>query len=323
MVDAGSLTPWVDGAGALVTAGGAVALLVTGKSGIEPPVEGRAFLVRMVAIACGVGCGLLWWFGRNQLDTYTLVFTALLSLGVFLLLAAIYLTSYWTLCLKCRDDTERYLAGLWLRPQAKAVLDGKLDLPKPYGPLHETPQDVTDYFCNSGKNPSFLWKSGALIASKLLMCFLFLAVVLAGAVALTSGTIAQLRPVIVETSDSRVSVDIPSDVLFEFNKAAIQPQAEAVLLRVAAILKARAAKEATIAGHTDSVGSTKDNQALSERRASAVYSWLTTKGGLAGVRFTVRGYGETVPRVPNVKPDGSDDPEGRTQNRRVEIQFGQ
>jgi outer membrane protein OmpA-like peptidoglycan-associated protein len=35
-----------------------------------------------------------------------------------------------------------------------------------------------------------------------------------------------------------------------------------------------------------------------------------------------QGFGATRPKVPNTKPDGSDDPEGRQINRRVEIVFG-
>ena len=58
---------------------------------------------------------------------------------------------------------------------------------------------------------------------------------------------------------------------------------------------------------------------LSENRAGAVKSWLVQNASIAGSRITTQGWGETKPVAPNKKPDGSDDPEGRQKNRRVEI----
>jgi photosystem I P700 chlorophyll a apoprotein A2 len=46
---------------------------------------------------------------------------------------------------------------------------------------------------------------------------------------------------------------------------------------------------------------------------------LANKEGLKNVRFATRGFGAKKPVAPNTKPDGSDDPEGRQKNRRVEI----
>lgn len=62
------------------------------------------------------------------------------------------------------------------------------------------------------------------------------------------------------------------------------------------------------------------NQDLSERRAGAVRDFLTL--ALADPpRFEVAGRGETEPVADNGKPDGSDDPDGRRRNRRVEITY--
>jgi photosystem I P700 chlorophyll a apoprotein A2 len=58
---------------------------------------------------------------------------------------------------------------------------------------------------------------------------------------------------------------------------------------------------------------------LSENRADAVKAWLVKNASIAGSRITTQGWGETKPVAPNKKPDGSDDPEGRQKNRRVEI----
>jgi len=58
---------------------------------------------------------------------------------------------------------------------------------------------------------------------------------------------------------------------------------------------------------------------LSDRRAAAVKTWLATTGGLAKTTFSTKGFGAKQPVAPNTKPDGSDDPDGRQKNRRVEI----
>jgi outer membrane protein OmpA-like peptidoglycan-associated protein len=58
---------------------------------------------------------------------------------------------------------------------------------------------------------------------------------------------------------------------------------------------------------------------LSENRADAVKNWLVQNASIAGARITTQVWGETKPVAPNKKPDGSDDPEGRQKNRRVEI----
>ena len=46
-----------------------------------------------------------------------------------------------------------------------------------------------------------------------------------------------------------------------------------------------------------------------------------SKGGVTGVQFQTKGYGESKPVAHNTKPDGSDNPEGRAKNRRVEIKI--
>ncbi len=151
---------------------------------------------------------------------------------------------------------------------------------------------------------------------------LYLVVIFAGSMTLTSGAMVLLRPPVeVETQDGKTSLDMPSDVMFAFDKAELESTAEPILARVASILKARKVREATIEGHTDGAGTPSYNQRLSERRASAVYEWLTTKGGMSAIRFHVIGYGATRPRAPNVKPNGADNPDGRLLNRRVEVSF--
>lgn len=109
------------------------------------------------------------------------------------------------------------------------------------------------------------------------------------------------------------------DVLFDFDKADILPKAEETLSKAAAIVKQRAKGVVLIGGHTDSKGGDAYNMSLSERRANSVRDWFRTKGGLGSTQFETKGFGAKQPVAPNQKPDGSDDPEGRQKNRRVEI----
>jgi len=112
---------------------------------------------------------------------------------------------------------------------------------------------------------------------------------------------------------------LSADVLFDFDKADVKKEATASLEKVVTVLKSYPRSEVTIEGHTDAKGLEPYNQKLSERRATSVRQWLVVTGGLADMRLLTSGYGAKKPVAPNLKPDGSDNPEGRQQNRRVEI----
>jgi photosystem I P700 chlorophyll a apoprotein A2 len=116
-----------------------------------------------------------------------------------------------------------------------------------------------------------------------------------------------------------IIVDLKSDVLFDFNKADIKPEAAASLAKVALIIKKKARGRVLIEGHTDSVGTDEYNQKLSERRAEAVRRWLADRHGINPDIMAVKGWGEARPVAPNTNPDGSDNPAGRALNRRVVI----
>jgi outer membrane protein OmpA-like peptidoglycan-associated protein len=118
---------------------------------------------------------------------------------------------------------------------------------------------------------------------------------------------------------NEVRIDLNADVLFDFDKWDILPKAEETLSKAAAIVKERAKGTVRINGHTDAKGSDAYNMRLSDRRANSVRDWFRTKGGLSAFNFETKGFGATQPVAPNKKPDGSDDPEGRQKNRRVEI----
>jgi OOP family OmpA-OmpF porin len=101
---------------------------------------------------------------------------------------------------------------------------------------------------------------------------------------------------------------------FEFNKTRLMPDAETILNWAAAILKKYPDMKVEVAGHTDSVGSVKYNQKLSEGRAQAVKDYLVN-AGIPETQMTVKGYGKAEPVVSN------DTDEGRERNRRVELRI--
>jgi outer membrane protein OmpA-like peptidoglycan-associated protein len=124
----------------------------------------------------------------------------------------------------------------------------------------------------------------------------------------------------VQETAARTTVTFAADVLFEFDRAEVTPAARTRLDELAGQLKGLGARPVTVTGHTDGKGDDAYNQDLSLRRARAVESVLS--GGVgAGFTFEVSGLGETKPVAPDQKPDGSDDPEGRARNRRVEVGF--
>lgn len=115
-----------------------------------------------------------------------------------------------------------------------------------------------------------------------------------------------------------IIVSLPSDVLFDFDKYDIRPDARPVLAQLSEVLLAMPDGPVEITGHTDAKGSDDYNQSLSERRADSVRNWLAGLG-VDSVRMTTQGKGESMPVAPNAHADGSDDPEGRQKNRRVEF----
>lgn len=123
----------------------------------------------------------------------------------------------------------------------------------------------------------------------------------------------------VRESEIDIRLELNADVLFEFDKAELLPDAEPVLQKAAGYLNQDAKSAIHIEGHTDSKGDDAYNMRLSLQRAEAVRRWLKERGGIDPSRMSASGVGEKNPVTPNSRPDGSDDPEGRRRNRRVEI----
>lgn len=115
-----------------------------------------------------------------------------------------------------------------------------------------------------------------------------------------------------------VVVNLP-DVLFELNSARLTPEAQSKVTHIATVLNRQAVgRQVSVEGHADAIGSDSYNLALSQNRAEAVVRELSS-GGVNPARLTARGYGEKYPVAPNTRADGSDNPSGRSKNRRVEV----
>ena len=105
---------------------------------------------------------------------------------------------------------------------------------------------------------------------------------------------------------------ILDDVLFDFDKSNIKPEAGAILDRLVAFMNENTDKKVNLSGHTDNVGTEAYNQRLSERRANSVKDYIAKKGVDAS-RISAQGFGESKPIADNKTR------EGRAKNRRVEI----
>lgn len=114
---------------------------------------------------------------------------------------------------------------------------------------------------------------------------------------------------------------IASDVLFEFDSDTLTPQAdEKVRLVIASIAERFVAEDQIqIWGHADAVGDPAYNLDLSQRRADNVAALMAADATLGQFDVEAIGLGERQPIAPNTNQDGSDNPEGRALNRRVEI----
>ncbi|HTF80171.1 MAG TPA: OmpA family protein, partial [Cytophagales bacterium] len=109
-------------------------------------------------------------------------------------------------------------------------------------------------------------------------------------------------------------------VKFETMSAILKKDALAELERLYQFLDNNKNVRIEIEGHTDSKGTEEYNLDLSQRRAEAIVQYLIAKG-MEERRMTSKGFGESMPLVPNENADGSDNPENRALNRRTEFKI--
>ncbi|HMR68681.1 MAG TPA: OmpA family protein [Rubrivivax sp.] len=115
---------------------------------------------------------------------------------------------------------------------------------------------------------------------------------------------------VARTEDNQLKVNVPSDISFAVGRADLQPGLRPVLDQFAQGLDATTVVR--IVGHTDSTGSDAINDPLSLERARTVSNYLQDRGVPAS-RLEIAGRGSREPVADNTTP------EGRAQNRRVEI----
>jgi outer membrane protein OmpA-like peptidoglycan-associated protein len=124
----------------------------------------------------------------------------------------------------------------------------------------------------------------------------------------------QLIALQAKQTDRGMVLTLGSNVLFDTNSDVLKPGADDSLNRVAQFLQGQSNIKLRIEGHTDSTGSASYNEALSQRRADAVYHALVSRGVDSG-RIQALGRGIKLPVASNATA------EGRQQNRRVELIF--
>ena len=122
----------------------------------------------------------------------------------------------------------------------------------------------------------------------------------------------QLNQVLQTTETARGLVMNMSDVLFDFNKYTLKPEAREKLAKVSGILLAYPGLKVQVEGYTDNIGSDEYNQKLSEERAGGVRDYLVSQS-VKDSNVTSAGYGKSNPVADNSTNAG------RAQNRRVQL----
>lgn len=112
--------------------------------------------------------------------------------------------------------------------------------------------------------------------------------------------------------NGNLRIRLPSEVLFAYDSADISRDFAPTMRQVARIMSRRPRLQANITGHTDNAGSDNYNLDLSLRRAESVATVLRSEG-VENFRLHTDGRGKREPIASNATP------EGRQQNRRVEI----
>jgi outer membrane protein OmpA-like peptidoglycan-associated protein len=132
-----------------------------------------------------------------------------------------------------------------------------------------------------------------------------------------ANALASLQQIAQVKEEARGTViTLSGQVLFVTGKSELLPAARDALSQVAkALIDNDEDQPITVEGHTDSRGNEEQNHELSRARAQAVRDYLVTQG-VKAERISAVGYGETRPAASN------DSPEGRANNRRVEIVIG-
>src|SRR5439155_20169067 len=103
-------------------------------------------------------------------------------------------------------------------------------------------------------------------------------------------------------AENEIAVGLTNDILFDFNRADLRPEAKSTLRSLANNFRQYPDEVITVEGHTDNVGSPDYNQGLSERRANSVRIYLIDES-VPSSHIEARGYGERRPKATNRTPE--------------------
>ena len=117
-------------------------------------------------------------------------------------------------------------------------------------------------------------------------------------------------------TDITKPIYMPSDLLFDFNEDRLRDSAKTSLMMLGILIDRNPDTIFVIEGHTDTIGTEERNLSLSNRRASAVATWLQQSLRIPAERVRIEGFGESQPLV---APGGT--VEDQQPNRRVEIRM--
>ncbi len=107
-------------------------------------------------------------------------------------------------------------------------------------------------------------------------------------------------------------------ILFDYNSDKLSRDAQVEIEKLAKLMQKNPTLKIEVDGNTDALGTDAYNQQLSVKRARSVVDYLNNKG-IDNTRFVTKGLGNTNYIAINKNPDGSDNPEGRKLNRRVDM----
>jgi outer membrane protein OmpA-like peptidoglycan-associated protein len=121
---------------------------------------------------------------------------------------------------------------------------------------------------------------------------------------------------VARTAHDELQLTIPSDLSFDVGRSAIKPVFAPVLDRIAQALRRNPQAQARVVGHADGASAEAISEPLSRQRAAATRDYLVARG-VPPAALRAEGRGAREPVADNATP------EGRAQNRRVEVFIGE
>jgi len=130
--------------------------------------------------------------------------------------------------------------------------------------------------------------------------------------------VGEVKPEVEVKPEQETKIVFLRTIFFDFDKFSLTSQSKTTLDNLTDIMKLFPEMHIVAIGHTDAVGTETYNLNLSKKRADSAIGYLQTKGIESG-RLQIKALGETEHIAINQNSDGSDNPEGRKYNRRVEF----